>query len=86
MITKVQPWGNSQGIRLPKALLAELNLEAGVDLEIELSPRRDAIVLRPARKQTSVRGRYQIEDLAAAMPKDYRPGEVPWGQEGAEVW
>ncbi len=86
MTTKVQAWGNSQGVRLPKALLAELNLETGVDLEIEISPRRDAIVLRPARKKMPVRGRHRIEDLAAAMPKDYRPGETDWGREGAEVW
>lgn len=86
MTTKVQAWGNSQGVRLPKSLLAELNLETGVDLEIEISPRRDAIVLRPAFKKAPVRGRYRLEDLAAAMPKDYRPGETDWGREGQEVW
>ncbi len=33
-----------------------------------------------------VRGRYRLEDLAAAMPKDYLPGEADWGREGSEVW
>jgi len=86
MTTKVQPWGDSQGGLLPKAFLAELNLETGVALEIEISPRRDAIILCLARKRIPVRGRYRLEDLAAAMPKGYRPGEVPRGEEGAEVW
>lgn len=86
MITKVRPWGNSQGVRLPKALLAELNLETGVDLDIEITPRRDGIILRPASKPLPVRGRHRIEDLAAAMPKNYRPTESDWGREGAEVW
>lgn len=86
MITKVQAWGNSQGVRLPKALLAELNVGTGVELEIELGPRRDSIVLRPLRETVPVRGRYRLEDLAAAMPEGYRPCEADWGREGAEVW
>ncbi len=86
MTTTLQSWGNSQGIRLPKALLKALELEAGSSLELALSPKKDAIVLRPVRKSTSVRGRHRIEDLAAAMPKNYEATEFGWDAAGREVW
>lgn len=86
MITKLQSWGNSQGVRLPKSLLGRLQLETGTSVEVELSPKGDAIILRPIRNAAPIRGRHRIEDLAAAMPKDYATVETPWGSEGGEVW
>lgn len=86
MNTTLQAWGNSQGIRLPKALLNALQLEAGSSLEIELSPKKDAIVLRPAKPVPRVRGRHRIEDLAARMPKNYKTTGCKWGASGREVW
>jgi len=86
MITKLQSWGNSQGIRLPKSLLSRLQLETGTSVEVELSPRGDTIILRPVRSGKPVRGRHRIEDLAAAMPADCVPADIPWGTEGREVW
>lgn len=86
MTTTLQAWGNSQGIRLPKALLNALQLETGSSLEIELSPKKDAIVLRPSKPDQRVRGRHRIEDLAAKMPKNYKTAEFEWGANGREVW
>lgn len=86
MITTLQAWGNSQGLRLPKALLSVLHLEAGSSVEIELSPKKDAIIVRPSRVHSRVRGRHRIEDLVAAMPKGYKADECDWGRSGQEVW
>ena len=86
MITKLQSWGNSQGVRLPKSLLGRLQLETGTSVEVELSPKGDAIILRPVRNAAPIRGRHRIEDLAAAMPAYYATVETPWGSEGGEVW
>jgi antitoxin MazE len=86
MTTTLQSWGNSQGIRLPKALLKALDLDAGASLELALSPKKDAIVVRPVKKRVPVRGRHRIEDLAAAMPKNYRTAEFGWNVAGREVW
>ena len=86
MITTLQAWGNSQGVRLPKALLSALNLSAGCTVEIELSPKKDAIILKPAPVSSQVRKRHRIEDLAAAMPKDYEAAEFDWGTTGRELW
>ena len=86
MITTLQAWGNSQGVRLPKALLSALHLSAGASVEIELSPKKDAIIVKPVTPASSVRGRHRIEDLVAAMPKDYKTAEFEWTTRGREVW
>lgn len=86
MTTTLQAWGNSQGIRLPKALVNALELETGASVEVTLSPKKDAIVVRPSVRRKTVRGRHKIEDLAAAMPKNYKASEFGWNAEGGEVW
>jgi len=86
MTTTLQAWGNSQGVRLPKALLASLGLEPGANVEIELTPKKDAIIVRPAKAPSRVRGRYRIEDLVAAIPMGYKTAGFDWGTSGREVW
>jgi antitoxin component of MazEF toxin-antitoxin module len=86
MITTLQAWGNSQGVRLPKVLLSALNLKAGANLEVALSPKKDAIIVKPVRTVPRVRGRHRIEDLVAAMPKGYKTAEFGWDASGREVW
>ena len=86
MTTTLQAWGNSQGVRLPKVLLAELRLQTGACVDIELSPKKDAIIVRPAKVTSKVRGRHRVEDLVAAIPKGYRTAEFSWGADGREVW
>ena len=86
MPTTLQAWGNSQGLRLPKSLLASLNLETGDDVEIELTPKKDAIIMRPAKMSSRIQGRHRIEDLVAAIPRSYKTAGVEWGTSGHEVW
>jgi antitoxin MazE len=86
MTTTLQAWGNSQGLRLPKTLLSALGLENGAVVEVELTPKRDAIIVKPSQVRSRVRGRHRIEDLVAAMPKGYKAAEFDWGTSGREVW
>jgi antitoxin MazE len=86
MRTTLQAWGNSQGVRLPKALLASLSLKPGASVEIELTPKKDAIIVRPVKALSCVRGRQRIEDLVAAMPRGYKTARFDWGTSGREVW
>jgi antitoxin MazE len=85
MTTTLQAWGNSQGLRLPKAIITALNLQSGSKLEIELTPKKDALIIKAA-AQAKIRGRHRIEDLAAAMPKNYSAAEFVWKTQGREVW
>ena len=45
MLTKVQKWGNSQGLRVTKALLAEARMNVGD--EVKVSVQKGRIVVEP---------------------------------------
>ena len=82
MPTKIQKWGNSQGIRIPRDVLAKAGVRIGQDLDV--SARNGCITIRASRK---IRGKYQIEKLVAKIPKKPKFKEVDWGKpRGREVW
>ena len=82
MLAKIQKWGNSQGLRIAKNLLADVRL--GVGDEVDISVREGIMIVAPVKR---IRGRHSIEDLAARIPKNYQPSEVDWGEPaGKEVW
>lgn len=82
MITKVQPWGNSQGLRLNKQLLADAGIEVGD--EVDATIQDGSIVVTPIKKE---RGKYKLEDLVKQIPSEYKAAETQWGKpSGKEVW
>ncbi len=82
MITKVQKWGNSQGLRLSRELLADVHVDVGDSVEVTV--RGGSLVVTPARR---VRGGVDLKDLVSRIPKGYEPGELDWGAPtGREVW
>jgi antitoxin MazE len=82
MLTKVQKWGNSQGIRVPLRLLEEVNISVGDEVDVTIQEGR--ILVSPSQR---IRGRYRLEDLLAQIPEDYEPAEADWGPPvGREDW
>lgn len=82
MITKIQKWGNSQGLRFPKEILKKVHISIGD--EVEISVKHDEIVIKPA---TQIRGKYKLKDLVAKIPAKYKPREEDWGKPaGKEIW
>ncbi|MBI3296756.1 MAG: AbrB/MazE/SpoVT family DNA-binding domain-containing protein [Elusimicrobia bacterium] len=60
MSTKIRKWGNSLGVRIPKAAAdASLVCEGSV---VEVVARRGEIVIRPLRKP-----RYRLDELLAKI-------------------
>jgi antitoxin MazE len=86
MTTTLQAWGNSQGVRLPKALLEALQLKTGMRLQLDLSPTKDSIIVKPAQDAATLRGRHKIEDLVSKMPRNYKAQEFFGDASGGEVW
>lgn len=87
MNTTLQRWGNSQGVRIPKAIIESLGMEIGSKLTIELTADRSQITITPARDARPVRGRHRIEDLVASSSPGAFKGEYGWGEaQGKEVW
>ena len=81
-MTTIQKWGNSQGLRLAKAILQEAQLNVGD--EVDISVKNGRIIIEPT---TKVRGRYDLQELLSKMPKEYRVEELDWdGPVGKEVW
>lgn len=82
MITKVQKWGNSQGLRLSKELLSDVRIDVGDAVDVTVH--NGSLVITPARR---VRGGLDLEQLVRSIPEDYEPGELDWGPPtGREVW
>ena len=57
---KVQKWGNSLGVRIPRGLAEEVGLGAGT--EVSLTSKDGELVLR-----SSVPSRLRLEDLLAGV-------------------
>lgn len=82
MLSKVQKWGNSQGIRIPKKLLENSNIKVGE--EVDITVQKGKIIVESSKK---IHGKYDIRELVNKMPKDYEPKEEDWGPPvGREVW
>ena len=82
MQTKIQKWGNSQGLRLAKQVLEDAGIAVGDD--VDLTARDGVIVIAPVRR---VRGKRSLEELVSRIPKSYRVAEVDWGRPvGREAW
>ena len=79
MVTRVRKWGNSLGLRIPRAFAAE----AGVaeDSPVELSVENGTLLIRPVRR------RYSLNELLARVSKRNVHGEVESGApRGREAW
>ena len=82
MLTKIQKWGNSQGLRFPKTILEEVDIHVGD--EVNISVQAGKIIVEPVNR---VHGRFDIRELVAQMPDDYEAEEVDWGTPtGKEEW
>ena len=66
--------------------LLYFSINATVISECILTPKKDAIIVRPAKAPSRVRGRHRIEDLVAAIPRGYNTAGFDWGTSGREVW
>lgn len=82
MLAKVQKWGNSQGLRLVRKLLADARIEVGDEVDVVVKD--GVIVVSPVRR---LRGKHQLEELVARIPANYWPDETDWGKPvGGEAW
>lgn len=79
MPTQLAKWGNSLGLRIPKAIADEAQVREGD--AVELTVENNAIVVRPARPQ------YSLEELVERITPRNRHGETRWGPPaGNESW
>jgi antitoxin MazE len=82
MVTKVQKWGNSQGLRLAKQVLEDAHISVGEDIDVTV--RDGTIIIAPIKR---IRGKRSLQELVSRIPKNYKSREIDWGKPvGREVW
>jgi len=80
MATKIQKWGNSLGVRIPKAIAELLGVSAGS--AVELTVRDGVLLLTPAPVD-----RPSLDDLLAGMTRANRHDAIDTGPStGREAW
>jgi len=78
--TKIQRWGNSLGLRIPRAFAVEAGVDVGA--EVALSVRDGNLIVRPTR-----RAKYRLDDLVRKITAKNLHREVATGTPvGREVW
>lgn len=82
MITTVQKWGNSQGLRLSKDLLSDADIDVGDAVNVTVH--KGTLIVRPLRR---VRGGHDLRELVGRISKKHKPEAFDWGPPvGREVW
>jgi antitoxin MazE len=80
---KISKWGNSLGLRLPKAAVDAAGLKPGAEVDVVIEGRDLRVRSVPSIKH------YRLEDLLAEMDRlapENRPATVDWGPDrGAEI-
>ena len=83
MKVQLAKWGNSTAVRLPKAVVQELGLKPGVQVDVVVEGRE--VRLRPLQKSP----RELLEEMIAEAKRlgpEYEPESVDWGPDrGSEI-
>jgi len=80
METKIQKWGNSLGLRIPKSFAAEAGVEAGSTVNISVQD--GDLIVKPIHRR-----KYDLRDLLKAINSRNIHREVETGEPvGREAW
>ena len=80
MNTKIQRWGNSLGLRIPRSFAEEAGVEAGS--QVDLSMRDGDLVVRATKRRA-----YRLNELLEKVTAKNLHAELDTGEaRGREVW
>ncbi len=81
MLAKVQKWGNSLALRLPKTLATEADLH--LDSAVKITVRDHTLIIEPVREKKA----YDLDALLAGVTPGNLHGETDFGSPaGREEW
>ncbi len=79
MVSKVQKWGNSLAVRIPKTFAEEV--EIAEDSSVEISVQDGRIVVAPAKPE------WRLSELVSGITRANTHHETVWGKpSGSEAW
>ncbi len=80
MVSRIQRWGNSQGLRLPKHILEDANISIGDNVEV--IPQEGQIVIKKVSRR-----KFDLAEMVSRMPRNYKAREESFGKPvGKEEW
>ena len=80
MIAKIQKWGNSLAVRIPKAIAEDTHLSYGKS--VDLAVHEGQIIIAPSQKQ-----RFKLNDLLRGITSENKHAEIECGDAvGNEAW
>ena len=80
MTTKIQQWGNSLAVRLPKEITQKFKLHKGSS--VNLFQDTKSILIKPVYKN-----KITLKELVSKITPENIHKEVDWGKsEGKEIW
>jgi len=80
MQTKIQKWGNSLALRIPKSFALNVNLKQNELVDISID--KDKIIISPIAPK-----KYSLEDLLEGVSENNLHGEFDTGAPaGKEIW
>jgi antitoxin MazE len=78
--TRIQKWGNSLGLRIPRTLAAEVQVREGAD--VDLSVENGQLLVRPLRRR-----KYSLKGLLRKVSRRNLHHEISTGSTvGREAW
>ena len=78
MSAKIQKWGNSVGVRIPKTIMEKANLS--INSEIEIEYKNQKIIIFAKKKNI------QLKDLLSQITKNNLHTENNYIKAGKEIW
>lgn len=77
---KVQRWGNSLGLRIPRTLAQEIDIKEGTEVTVSIDSNK-ALLVKPVEKKPT------LEELMGKITPENQHNEIDWGKpEGKESW
>ncbi len=74
MKVKIQKWGNSLAVRIPKSFAVQTDI--GQDSVVDLSVLEGSIIVKPEKKKT----RFTLEELLQGVTEENLHGEIDFGK------
>jgi antitoxin MazE len=79
MRTRIQKWGNSLALRIPRTLAVDARLEDGTEVDLRVEDGRVVV--------TAVRGELSLDEMLDRVTPENRHGLIDWGPGmGNEAW
>lgn len=85
METKIQKWGNSLALRIPKSFAAHVHFEQNTSVNISVE--QDKLIIKPSAQEPPLQKGEMLEHLLAEITDDNLHNEVQTGASvGREIW